>query len=340
MRLPALFDALNDVDRATALRHFEERTLPSGRTLFEEGASADHLVCVVSGELEIRSGDVRLALAHPGDLVGEMALFERSTRIASVRARGETTVLLLSRDGYDRLRDVMHPLGVILEKAALALQIERMRTLGDRIAQLAEGTPIRLERPTARFFAAIAEIFGAGGTLPAQEIVPIATLAKSPIFKGAPLDALKQIAPSFTAASFRAGHLICTEGERGSEMYLLAAGEVDVVVATGEGRVQHLATLQPGAAFGMIGLEQGRPRMASCVARTPVSVLVLGEEGWQRLVAEPAIAGSAFRRALLKGMSEQIAFTNKQLADFQSRAGDHGLLRVAGAGVETHPLRR
>lgn len=335
-RLPNLFDELNDVDRVTGLRQFEERRVRAGRVVLEEGAPAEHLLCVLEGELEIRSGEVRLGLAQPGDLVGELALFERSTRSASVRARTDAVILLLSRDAYERLRDVMHPLGVALEKAALSLQIQRMRTIGDRIAALAEGTSVRFGRPSSRFLARLRELFGVGGAA-AANVVPVATLARSPIFKGAPLEALKQIAPSFATAGFSAGHRLCTEGEHGEEMYVLAEGEVDVVVSTGEDRVQQLASLKPGAAFGMIGLEQSRPRMATCVARTPVAVCVLDRPGWERLVADPHIAGSAFRRALLKGMGEQIAFTNKQLAAFEARAADHGLLRIAGAGVETHP---
>ncbi len=333
-RLPAFFDACNDVDRATGLRYFEERHVRPGQVLFAEGQPAEALLCVLEGELEVRSGEVVLAVVGPGDLVGEMALFERSLRTASVRARSDAVVLVLDREGYERLRDVMHPLGVALEQTALNLQIERMRALGDRIARLAEGTPWRQGRPTARFLARLREAFGVGGAIAAQ-IHPIATLAQSPIFKGAPVAALKALAPAFGVMGYSAGHLLCTEGEMGSEMFLLAEGEVDVVVATEADRVQHLATLEPGAAFGMVSLAQDRPRMATCVARTAVAVLVLERPNWDALLAEPHITGSAFRRALLKGMSEQISFTNHQLAAFESDREEPDLLR-AGAGVDTH----
>ncbi|MBW1878567.1 MAG: cyclic nucleotide-binding domain-containing protein, partial [Deltaproteobacteria bacterium] len=111
----------------------------------------------------------------------------------------------------------------------------------------------------------------------------------------------------------------------------------DVVVSTREGRVHLLAVLEQGAVFGMLSLAQDRPRMATCVAKTKVGVMVLDRKGWDHLVNEPHLAGSTFRRALLRGMAEQIATTNRQLADFETRTREsEDALRMAGAAVDTH----
>jgi len=336
-KLPAIFDGLNDVDQATALRYFEEREVPAGEVLIREGEPARGLVCVLEGQLQIRSGDTVLGTATDGDLVGEMALFEQTLRTASVVAAKPTRILVLRLEGYERLRDVMHPLGAALEHHALKLQTERMRRLGDRISALAEGTSAGFNRPTERFFQGLKTLFGMGGLSVVVQINPIATLRYSTIFADAPLEALRQIAQVFTLAAYAPGQVLITEGEVGQEMYILAEGEVDVVVSTREGRVQHLATLEQGAAFGMLSLAQDQPRMATCVAKTKVGVMVLDRKGWDRLVNEPYLAGSTFRRGLLRGMAEQIAVSNKQLAEFESRAREsQEALRLAGAAVDTH----
>jgi CRP-like cAMP-binding protein len=336
-KYPPIFDGINDVDQATGLRHFEEREVSTGEVLIREGEPARSLVCVLDGELQIRSGDTVFGTATEGDLVGEMALFERTVRTASVVAAKPTRILVLPLEGYERLRDVMHPLGAALEHHALKLQTERMRAVGDRIAALAEGTHAAFNSPTDRFFQALKTLFGMGGLSVVVELNPIATLRYSTIFADAPLEALKQIAQVFSLAAFAPGHVLITEGEMGHEMYILAEGEVDVVVATREGKVQHLATLEQGAAFGMLSLAQDRPRMATCVAKTKVGLMVLDRKGWDYIVNEPYLAGSTFRRALLRGMTDQIAASNRQLADFESRAKEgEEALRMAVAAVDTH----
>ena len=76
--------------------------------------------------------------------------------------------------------------------------------------------------------------------------------------------------------------------------------------------------------------------MATCVAKTKVGVMSLDRKAWDYLVNEPYLAGSTFRRALLRGMTEQISISNKQLADFEAQRKDTTALMRAGAAVDTH----
>ena len=75
-----------------------------------------------------------------------------------------------------------------------------------------------------------------------------------------------------------------------------------------------VSTLEAGAAFGMVALASGRPRMSSCVVRDGATVHALEADAWRALAAEPHLVGSAFRRAMIRALAEQLRFTNAQLA--------------------------
>jgi len=91
---------------------------------------------VQEGEVEVyteRDGEeVSLAIRKAGELIGEMAIFEREVRSASVRARGEARVLTLDKKNFLRR---------INEDPSLAFRIVqamsgRIRELSEEVARL------------------------------------------------------------------------------------------------------------------------------------------------------------------------------------------------------------
>lgn len=74
----------------------------SGAVIVREGESGDCMYVVQGGEVEVvqagDDGEQRLALLTAGDFFGEMAVFERQPRSATVRAVGSgATVLKLDK---------------------------------------------------------------------------------------------------------------------------------------------------------------------------------------------------------------------------------------------------
>ena len=65
---------------------------------------------------------------------------------------------------------------------------------------------------------------------------------------------------------------IIREGERGQDMFVVAAGKLRVV-KSGRGKDEELATLEPGDSFGEIALLDSGPRSASVVAITASTLL-------------------------------------------------------------------
>ena len=311
-RLPPLFDGLNDVDVHAALRRFKERDAGVAEPLFRAGDAADGVIVLQFGRLHIYHDDQVVGHVLPGEIVGEMALFETGDRTATVVASEPSKMLVLARPDYEALRDVLHPVAMAIEKAALAVQVARMRRVVDRVSALSEGSLIR--RPNASFFSSVASLFGRGGLFSTGTVEPIDTLEKSPLFADAPSEALSQIAKFITPEVYAPGHVLVTQGEPGDTLYIVDEGQVDVLVSTSGDKALEVGKLGPGDVLGVAALAEGLPRTASCVAATRVLVQRMDRPGWESLVNEPYITGSAFRRAMIRTVSEQLRQSNRLLA--------------------------
>lgn len=107
-----------------------------GTLIVREGEKGDCMYVVQEGEVEVyveRDGaEVRLAVRGPGEFFGEMAIFEREVRSASVRALGTVRALTIDR------RNLMKRLH---EDPALACSLvevmsRRVRELSNELARV------------------------------------------------------------------------------------------------------------------------------------------------------------------------------------------------------------
>ena len=98
-----LFAALDD-DAAAALRScMNEVKVARGRTLFNEGDPGDRLYVVTAGKIKLgrTAADGRenlLAVLGPGEMFGELSLFDPGPRTATATAVTDTSVLGLGHD--------------------------------------------------------------------------------------------------------------------------------------------------------------------------------------------------------------------------------------------------
>ncbi|MCJ7825376.1 MAG: cyclic nucleotide-binding domain-containing protein, partial [Anaerolineales bacterium] len=158
LRSVPLFAALTDADLARICQSISEISLDPGEVLFEEGAVGDRAYVVRSGELEIykQSGKREILLAHrgPGEIIGEIALFENATRTASVRARQETTLVAITREQFDQLIKTSHQAAETLFYTVLSRlrAIESSLRQSEKMAQLgtlSAGMAHELNNPAA-----------------------------------------------------------------------------------------------------------------------------------------------------------------------------------------------
>lgn len=125
-----------------------EVTLSDGEHLFEQGDEGDTLYAVTEGAIELsvlsREGrKLSLDILRPGDMFGEIALFDPSLRTASAVAVGETH--LLSVRNADLLRELRHAPELAVDLVKLAGQ--RMRWMNRQLSeQVFLPMPSRLAR--------------------------------------------------------------------------------------------------------------------------------------------------------------------------------------------------
>jgi len=328
--LPSCFADLESVDRHSALRFFEEGSVPPGELLMHHTYEAGCVAYVVSGEVEIHLGDAVVGRAGAGEWVGESALFPHATRTATVYAATPCSILALTTESYVAMRKGEHRIIPPLERDILTQQLQRMRRAGDRI--VAHGQSPEPAPPGPGFFARVATQFGPGGTFAAADVDVEHELRVHGIAdEEEPDKVVARVAKHFEPQAWAPGGLLCREGAPGKEMFVLIDGTVDVVRSVDGGQVEHLATLEPGDALGIAALHEDRPRMASCVAASRCTVLRLDADGWATLANDDGPAGSCFRRAMIRVLADQLAATNLALADV---AGERSRLVAARAAYE------
>ncbi len=109
---------------------------PPKTVLLREGKRDSYMCLIVEGKLEVfkerNEGEQRrLATIRGGKSIGEMALIDAQPHSATVITREETTLLLLTRMGFDRLREEHPRLAFdVLWKIAQLLSFRLRQTSG------------------------------------------------------------------------------------------------------------------------------------------------------------------------------------------------------------------
>jgi len=94
-----------------------------------------------------------------------------------------------------------------------------------------------------------------------------------------------------------AGRMLCEQGTIGREFFLIVAGQASV-----RRNNRKVATLGPGQYFGELALLDRRPRSASVVSDTEMTLLVLGQREFNGVLdTVPALS-----RKLLAAMATRL----------------------------------
>jgi CRP/FNR family transcriptional regulator, cyclic AMP receptor protein len=138
LRSVPLFSGLSRSQLESILAVSQTREFPKDTLLFREGDRGDSLYLVISGRVKavLLAEDGReliLAFLGPGELFGEMALFDpEERRTATVISAEQSSLLILSGKQF---------MGLLMENPAIALSLlhtltRRLKDTGIRIANL------------------------------------------------------------------------------------------------------------------------------------------------------------------------------------------------------------
>jgi CRP/FNR family cyclic AMP-dependent transcriptional regulator len=137
VRKAPLFTALDDASAASLRASMSGVKLSRGQTLFKEGDAGDRLFVVVDGKLKLgtTSNDGRenlLSILGPGDMFGELSLFDPGPRTATATAVVDSKLLALAN---------YQVIGWVKEHPQVSLQLlgrlaQRLRKANDVLSDL------------------------------------------------------------------------------------------------------------------------------------------------------------------------------------------------------------
>jgi CRP/FNR family cyclic AMP-dependent transcriptional regulator len=157
LRHASAFQLLDDAELAELAAHVDEAAFAAGETIFRAGDPGGAMHVVLSGRVEVSILDedrkhVVLHTLGPGEIFGELSLFDGGPRSASVRAVEPTRTFQIDREDLERLfarrpgaaLDILAVLGRRLRATDLLLSqrvarnpnevIEEKATLADHVA--------------------------------------------------------------------------------------------------------------------------------------------------------------------------------------------------------------
>ena len=243
--LASLFPGAPPEAVEAASHRFLQMERPSGDVVDEEGEVHDAMFFLESGEVTITVGGFDVAELGPGACVGEIALFTTAVRTASVTAKSDVVLHVLSRPAFESLR---------LEAPAVAASIERraIGQLGARLRKVVadirivgnEAHALLTDLPQSRQHD--------GAPVPLPDSARLACLESSLPFDGAAAGALEAIAARAGLRVYPPGATVAALGLRDGPLQILVKGRVDCLVQL-EADAIRAATTNAAEALGQEG---------------------------------------------------------------------------------------
>lgn len=165
--------------------------------------------------------------------------------------------------------------------------------------------------------------------MPALPATPLEVLRQVPLFASLPTLELEALAPYLRERRFSKGTMILMQGDPGDALYLIATGQVKVVLIGEDGREVILSVLSEGSFFGEMALLDGEPRSAHVVAMGDTTLLQLRREDFQhRLRSSPELGAGLLRELSQRLRRADHTIGSLALRDVNGRVA-HLLLALA-----------
>lgn len=147
-----LFRKLAPAERSALVARARMRSFEAGDTIFLMGAQHDSMLAVLSGQIKIsmtssEGKEIVLAILHPGEVFGEIAMLDGKPRSADAKALTDCSLAVLDR------RDVLATLEANpgVWRGFIEVLCSRLRRTDEHLVELALlGLPARLAKALLR----------------------------------------------------------------------------------------------------------------------------------------------------------------------------------------------
>jgi len=134
-----LFDDLSAGELKTVAKHMNFIEVKKDDVIFNEGDKGSYMCFVVDGILDVikqteSQGRVVISSLSRGRSIGEMSVIDSFPRSATVRARTQATMLVLTRDAFDLILTTHTQLGIKLLKSLARLLSMNLRKASSQLA--------------------------------------------------------------------------------------------------------------------------------------------------------------------------------------------------------------
>lgn len=142
LRDEIIFYLFDDEDIDKIAPFFELRDHPAGSIIFKEGDPGDFIGFVISGKLEVKKqtefkgNQLIIALLTKGAMVGELSMFDKRQRSATVEAVEDTSLIIFRSESMESLMQ-QHPYtGIKILKGLLKVLSLRLRKATERLTNI------------------------------------------------------------------------------------------------------------------------------------------------------------------------------------------------------------
>ena len=180
-----LFGDQPDYIQSSTLLECHDLVLDTNQRVMGVGDEDPALIYLLEGEVSIRRNGIEIDVSGPGEVIGEMALFRSTPRVAEVVTKSPTRALIVTRAAYEKLVEDNNAVVFRLERKILTQLGARLRRLDKLVAVNSEGQDNPYMPPPKGFLARIREAIGKAPEVEVVEHVLDAAkvLGKSHLFR-------------------------------------------------------------------------------------------------------------------------------------------------------------
>lgn len=158
----------------------------------------------------------------------------------------------------------------------------------------------------------------------------IARLGEVGLFGGLDKDVLRAFVEGLEVAELSAGSTVFKESDSGREMFLILAGEVEVLRRSKRGHETRVAILGPGDWFGEMSILDVLPRSATTRVLAPAELLRLTAHDLDTLYRRDLKAYSLLVLNIAREMSRRLRVADGLLAELVTNVMDEYTRRRGG----------